>query len=190
MILNLGCGGSRPVGSKWINIDDLHSQFPDAECPERIAMDAEPNYLNHDIETGLPYADNSVDGILASHLLEHFDCIFVVELLKECRRVLKPGGVLRVSVPDPQKFHELTLAGCEDWGEPNKDPDPDATFMDYALFFYQHVQLITKYAMFCMFYSAGFREYKEMEFSFTQLSGLADLDNRDKFSSFYEAVKV
>lgn len=47
------------------------------------------------------FADNAVDEIYASHVLEHLS--FRDELpqaLKEIRRVLKPGGVARISVPD------------------------------------------------------------------------------------------
>ena len=53
----------------------------------------------------LPFEDNSVDLIYASHLLEYFDREEAVEVLSEWRRVLKyppggPGGVLRLAVPD------------------------------------------------------------------------------------------
>jgi len=46
------------------------------------------------------FADNSVDLIYSSHSLEYFDRVEVSAVLAEWRRVLKPGGILRVAVPD------------------------------------------------------------------------------------------
>lgn len=46
------------------------------------------------------YADNSVDEILASHILEHLPHRQTLDVLREWVRVLKPGGRIRVSVPD------------------------------------------------------------------------------------------
>lgn len=68
-----------------------------------------PGYVSIDIKTGtdarkLPYADASVDEVYASHLLEHFDYETVPAVLAEWVRVLRPGGLLRVSVPDVEKF--------------------------------------------------------------------------------------
>ena len=52
----------------------------------------------------LDYADNSVDSITASHVLEHFGHLLTLNVLKEWARVLKPGGTLRVAVPDFDKI--------------------------------------------------------------------------------------
>lgn len=85
--LHLGCG-KRDFGDDWIHIDG--GDFP--------------HLHSHDV-TQLPFEDNSVDLIYASHLLEYFDREEAVEVLSEWRRVLKyppggPGGVLRLAVPD------------------------------------------------------------------------------------------
>lgn len=52
----------------------------------------------------LTYADNSVSEIRASHILEHLSFSEVADALTEWKRVLKPGGRLRVSVPDFRKL--------------------------------------------------------------------------------------
>ena len=48
----------------------------------------------------LPYEDNSVDEIFASHLIEHFDFKEAFDVIREWKRVLKEGGVLVLETPD------------------------------------------------------------------------------------------
>lgn len=75
-------------------------------------------WVNHDAEVDitkpLPYADNSVDFILAEHCAEHISGPDVLRFFDECRRILKSGGVLRVCVPslfrvDKAKARDLVL---------------------------------------------------------------------------------
>jgi predicted SAM-dependent methyltransferase len=47
----------------------------------------------------LPFEDSSADQIFIEHGLEHFDISHGLRLLEEFRRILKPGGVLRICVP-------------------------------------------------------------------------------------------
>lgn len=82
MKLNLGCGDVPLEG--WVNID-LESDKAD---------------LKHDLTRPLPYEDGSVDFVYSEHFIEHLTAEEGLSLLKECRRVLKPGGVLRVATPD------------------------------------------------------------------------------------------
>lgn len=49
---------------------------------------------------GTPVADESCEEVLASHILEHFGFHEVEAVVKEWARVLRPGGRLRVAVPD------------------------------------------------------------------------------------------
>lgn len=93
MKLHLGCG-KRNFGSDWIHIDGSdyeHVQY-------------------HNI-TKLPFDDNTVDLIYASHVLEYFDRQEVVEVLKEWKRVLKLGGCVRLAVPDFAAMAKLYLDG-------------------------------------------------------------------------------
>lgn len=62
-------------------------------------------YENIDAKTGgqiypLPYLDNSVEEIRASHVLEHFPHAQVPQVLADWTRALAPGGLLKVAVPD------------------------------------------------------------------------------------------
>lgn len=80
MKLNIGCGKKKIEG--YINIDCQDSAD--------VVLDLE--------KAVLPYDDNSVDLILASHVFEHIHNL--IPLVNECYRVLKSGGVLNVAVPN------------------------------------------------------------------------------------------
>lgn len=56
--------------------------------------------LVHDLRRGIPAVDESVDAVYHSHLLEHIDRAHAPAFLAEVVRVLRPGGVHRVVVPD------------------------------------------------------------------------------------------
>ena len=81
--LNIGCGDRYAKG--WVNVD-FHP------CGRSVAR---VNILR-----GLPYSAESFDAVYSSHVLEHFPRETSLRLLLEMRRVLKPGGIVRVVVPD------------------------------------------------------------------------------------------
>jgi len=93
MKLHLGCG-KRDFGSEWVHIDQ--SEF---------------SHVVHQDVTNLPFEDDSCDLIYASHLLEYFDGVEVLKVLDEWNRVLKPGGVLRIAVPDFEAMSTLYNSG-------------------------------------------------------------------------------
>ena len=83
MKLHIGCGSIRLAG--YINID----------AKKTPAVDRVMN------ATSLgEFANNSVDEIYSCHMLEHLDKKNGRNFLKECRRVLKVGGTIRLEVPD------------------------------------------------------------------------------------------
>lgn len=63
----------------------------------------------HDIRTLPMFEDNSVEEIYACHVLEYFDRIEVLDVLREWSRVLEPGGILRVAVPDFEALEYVYL---------------------------------------------------------------------------------
>ncbi len=99
--LNLGCGKETKQG--WVNID------------LRLDDKAEPD-LTLDLRRPLPFADQSCQIIYSEHLLEHVPYPdSAVQLVKECLRVLKPGGMFSCGVPD---LEWATKCFCEtDGGE-------------------------------------------------------------------------
>jgi len=90
--LNLGCG-ERFIES-WNNIDFVSNS---------------PFVTQHDLNTGIPLDDDSVEVVYHSHILEHFTREKGDQLIKECFRVLKPGGVIRVAVPDLEQLAKQYL---------------------------------------------------------------------------------
>jgi predicted SAM-dependent methyltransferase len=74
----------------------------------------------------LPIADNTYDLVYASHVLEHVAWFKTASALREAYRVLKPGGVLEVWVPDFSKIVDSYRAGrCGDhWRKHNPHGDP------------------------------------------------------------------
>lgn len=82
--LHIGCG-PRDFGNEWIHIDG--GDFP------HVDPDNHDVFLNH-------YPAGIADEIYSSHLLSYFDRADGSKLLKQWYNVLKPGGLLRVAVPD------------------------------------------------------------------------------------------
>ncbi len=59
-----------------------------------------PEVRSCDLRRPLPFEDQTVDAIYSSHLLEHLYLREAERLLGECRRVLRPGAILRLALPD------------------------------------------------------------------------------------------
>lgn len=66
---------------------------------QRLAA-VDPGVICWDLRRGIPFPPDTFDVIYSSHFVEHLDRAVVPAHLAECRRVLKPGGILRVVVPD------------------------------------------------------------------------------------------
>lgn len=62
-----------------------------------------------DCRKNLPFKDQSVNFIYSSHFLEHLHRYQVIKVLKECKRVLQKGGVLRIALPDLRLIAEKYL---------------------------------------------------------------------------------
>ena len=60
----------------------------------------DPDTILWDLKKGIPFADGIFDGVYLCHLLEHIDREDEPYFLQECFRVLRPGGILRIVVPD------------------------------------------------------------------------------------------
>jgi ubiquinone/menaquinone biosynthesis C-methylase UbiE len=74
-------------------------------------MDWDDSILIHDLTKPFPWANDSVDVLYSSHTLEHMSRDQGHEFLRQCHRVLKPGGVIRIVVPDLSCVVKRYLAG-------------------------------------------------------------------------------
>lgn len=90
----LNVGSYRTMYHGWINID----QHNLSDFAQRNGY----HHVCHDVKKGLPYDTGVVDWIHASHFLEHLTYAEGLAFLKECRRVLKPGGAVRLAVPNAE----------------------------------------------------------------------------------------
>jgi len=89
-LLNVGCGAEVQPG--FINLDwDWH---PDI-------------HLCWDVCRRIPLPDASLDGIFTEHCLEHISSDDCATVLREFRRLVRPGGTVRVIVPDGGLYLDL-----------------------------------------------------------------------------------
>lgn len=196
-LLNLGCGGERQQGDEWINLDDLHAQLPEG-TPERKNLDTETNYVNFVVGSGpLPFDDAMFYGIIASHFFEHFDAQEGLKIMQDCHRILQPGGVLLVSVPDASYFRKVYPEDRnENWPrlfEVSDPRNPIPTWMEAALFFEQHRMVFTEDSLWCFLTRSGFKSICTAGNVAAGASEAADamirLLNRRKFSLEMIGVK-
>ncbi len=85
-----------------------------------VNIDANPRHkvdLWLDVRCGLPYTSNSVDSIYSTHVIEHFYPDELIRLLRECYRVLKNEGGLRLVVPSLKNAITAYQQGRRDWFE-------------------------------------------------------------------------
>lgn len=92
--INLGCGSRFCNDPVWTNVD-FNSTYP--------------NVIAHNLLDGIPFPDSSFDAAYHSHVLEHLTEDDGLKFISECFRTLKPGGVLRVAVPDLEQICRLYL---------------------------------------------------------------------------------
>ena len=104
LYVQYGCGLAAPKG--WLNFDAsprLKFERLPGIGPMTGALGRRlfpRNVSFGDIVRGLPVADGSVDGVYASHVLEHLSRNDIVKALTNTCRMLRPDGVFRLVVPD------------------------------------------------------------------------------------------
>jgi len=76
---------------------------PDPAYAQYVAVDLVPQApfaVAHDLRRPVPLPDGAVGRILSEHFLEHLAPGELPGVLAECHRLLKPGGLFRLAVPD------------------------------------------------------------------------------------------
>lgn len=95
-LLNFGCGETYHPG--WTNLD---------------ASPVSPDVTAHDLRQRFPFADGTFDAVYGSHVLEHLEPAAAEKLLQDCFRILRPGGILRIAVPDLETIARLYVSSLE-----------------------------------------------------------------------------
>src|SRR5210317_1722661 len=155
--MNVDIGGSkhaRPMGGKW-KICDI-SRGSDYPCN----LNEEP----------LPFKNNSVDNIFCSHTLEHVEPKRIPVVLSEMKRVLKPGGKVRIVIPNAElavNWYVKSPQKLQTPGLPTKPKFVPNTKMGYLnAWFYTHgkghrsgfdFELLTVYLS-----NAGFKDIRKL----------------------------
>jgi predicted SAM-dependent methyltransferase len=95
-LLNLGCGSRRHPA--WTNAD---------------LVPAGPDVIACDLRRQLPFAASSFRAVYAAHVLEHLEPVEARRLVAEMFRVLAPGGIVRIVVPDLEGTTRAYLASLD-----------------------------------------------------------------------------
>jgi len=155
--LHLGCGDRFIRG--FVHVDARPLPHVDVVTPlDRLPM----------------FPDHSASLVYASHVLEHFPRYETASVLAEWRRVLEPGGVLRLAVPDFEKLihvYEITSRNLD------AVLGPLVGRQDHPYNF--HYMTFDRRKLTMLLLEAGFREVREWDW---RLTDHADVDD---FSQAY-----
>jgi SAM-dependent methyltransferase len=192
--VNIGCGLDAPEG--WYNIDNsptiLMSRVPGLQKLLRTPPWPR-NVHRHNVLKGLPFADASVDFIYSSHTFEHFTYAQSLSVAKECFRVLKRGGILRIAVPDLGRIVQEYLA--------DSTPTASHKFVDRLLLHHtwqdllhsgsHHSQMFDRKSLAALFREAGFADPQVCDFGESGIPDILklELESRRRESLYVEATK-
>jgi predicted SAM-dependent methyltransferase len=199
--VNLGCGLA--VAAGWINVDAslnaLVASWPRAMHKLLYRLSGSNRYysleqycdllenhvfMHHDLSHSIPLKDETADFVYSSHFLEHLFKTDAERLLKDCHRVLKPGGIVRICVPDLAYAISLYVAGEKEQMLANyffvEDKD---SFLARHKYMYDFELLKT------LLEKIGFSQVTRCNYQEGRTPDLAVLDNRPEESLYVEAVR-
>jgi predicted SAM-dependent methyltransferase len=169
--LHLGCGEIHVDG--WCNVDLVGAGAAD---------------FIWDLREPLPFPDHSVDAIFHEHLLEHLTYWQGVGLFRECRRLLRPGGVLRLGVPDFGRYatdyanHAGFIEGVRA-GRPTR-----LLALAEIAYCYQHVSMWDGETLTRLFLESGFDRVEVRQSGDTRLDPVPDTDYRRPETLYVEGL--
>jgi predicted SAM-dependent methyltransferase len=100
--IQLGCGNN--IAKNFDNLDFFPMRFKEILSYKHIA---------HDLRKPLRYKNETFFGAFTEHTLEHLYYDEAINLLKEIKRILKPGSIFRCTVPDLRKYVEFYNNGVK-----------------------------------------------------------------------------
>ncbi len=161
-----------------------------------------PDIIIHDVRKPLPFQDNSIHAIYASHLLEHLYLEEAKRLLKECFRILQPGGILRMVVPDLRAI-VLEYMGEKILSKPSDNikaanpadrlnrrlafrvPDPSANGILYRIYnatkdFHSHKWMYDADSLIMYFEQADFVDVHQSGFRQSLIEGIEEIEESER----------
>jgi SAM-dependent methyltransferase len=172
----------------------LNQQQAETRWPRQI--------LRRNLARPLEWENASARAIYSSHMVEHLDRAEARRFLEECRRVLKPGGVLRLVLPNLKALVEH-YEGAKAAGDPcaadefvellylvPRDVDPPPLRRMALLFLHRaHRWMYDPDSMQALLREVGFGRVRECSFRAGACPGLDTLETRESdlydSSSFY-----
>jgi len=104
---------SRSNGPLWLNIGSGERYLQGFINIEGNVFRKKDLWL--DVRNGFPFPKDSIDGLYACHLLEHFYLSELLRILQEAHRVLKPGRGIRILVPSLEEAIHAYMKGEAAW---------------------------------------------------------------------------
>jgi SAM-dependent methyltransferase len=160
-----------------------------------VNSDAKPGLgvVAADIRSGLPFVTDSMEYVVSIHALPELSYPDLVPALSELRRVLQPGGVLRLGLPDLEKSFEAYRRGDNEYFAV---PDDEMRSIGGKLvaqlvwFGYSRTFFVRDFAE-ELLVKAGFSHVDQVAYRETRspFPDIVELDNRPDESLFVEAVK-
>jgi hypothetical protein len=200
--LHLGCGSTVVPG--WENIDKSPSivlaRVPGMRrilaavhvlTPEQANAVFPSGIVRADVRRGLHYEDATVRYIYSSHMIEHMPRWQGLALVKECRRVLIPEGVLRLATPDLAQVVDAYRSGVKGGAATAADAFMGGlgTFLEQPgsrvqrllqrLFVAPHQWLYDEQSLTLLLEDAGFFDVGVRGFRDSALPDIALLEHRD-----------
>jgi len=151
----------------------------------------------YDINYPLPFQDNSIDTAVMIHGIYYFYYKKAKEIISEIYRVLKNGGIVRVSFIDLEIFAKKYLG--KDYNFYNqKLPNDRERFVGKTIgdkfisnaYYYGGIKYFYDFeSLKSHFEEAGFKDIKKCNFGESQIEEIKEIDNRPDISGFLEAIK-
>ncbi len=170
--LHLGCGNTYKAG--WLNID--------------LARPGRTLDLKWDLRAGLPFSNQSVESIFSEHLFEHIPLPSVMILLKECRRVLAPDGVIRIGVPDLERYVRAYLGNDPIIDEVRPGRPTRAIAISEIFYFHNHRAAYDAETLCLLLTESGFSSAGQASFGRSSISPAPDSPNRQRETLYVEAI--
>lgn len=169
--LHLGSGGEHKDG--WVNVDFV----------------GDPVELSWNLAHGIPFSDGSAEEVFHEHLFEHIPLRAGVGLMDECFRVLRPGGILRVGVPDAGELTK-SYAGDGEYVEALHPDRPTRLLGVQELFYWHdHVTMYDEETLAMVFRAGGFPDPVKKAYGETELHEAPDTETRRTQTLYMEAIR-